>query len=1052
MKNNKNFRKDDLSPESNTKKIYKMYKSKKQWVVAPIVFGLLLNSLSPIAALAVTETESDVKTVQVEELSESQLDALRIEAEKNILVLVSLTKEAKDQHIKELKDALTVFSINEILKNARKADIVQSVMNEKDGYVGKINALNFLTASMKENYIGSINALGLNKLEADYDTELNSTNDYVITKEAFDAKLAEIKVEAEKIVEQATTEDNALANIPQYKAEQKAVVNGLTQITELQKQDYAKQIDAIETKAAVEETKAAIDAIVKIATDENTKLLSEKITKKIADLKTKVAEIKEVDVDKYGELEALIVAVGEESTDATLNKLVELEAVITKGVQDVLDNNLATALKNAKTELKTTILNDKKANDLITDAEVNKFTANAENAKTLDALKLVESDWKELVAAKDIEKKDTDAARTDAKDLVSKLDLDDVQKNNYITSIELAKDSKTIAKIVTEAQTAARELKEKLQTAKDQTIKAINALTNLPDEAKTSLIEAVKTATTQTAVAEWLAIAKKDDAAFKLDKEKEAAKEAAKEKINGFKNLSDDDKELYQEQIDKVEDAAEITGIMNEAIYADYQAGVAEIDNENIAEAKALAKAAVNKLENLTAAERTAAFKDIEKATEVKQITAALNLAKTLDEKNASANEAAKELEKYKEDKKAEIDALKSLSNEVKNGYKGEINLAKNSAEVDEVFDKAEAANNKIEADKEHLDNVKKELIATIKESDELTEAEKKRFISQTYDCKSLDEIETLEAKIEQLILDHQVANTATDDYKSAIKDAIKQLSGLKEKQIKAYQAEVEAAKDKTAAVKIYEAAKKEGIRVFDLEITSNVDSLIASGSYVEAQKEINKLKSDAARNQYQKKLNDSITLTGAKAEANKQIDALENLSIEEKAAAKEKISKLTTKTAVEKEINALVKADNLIHDKAFIELAEAQIKAKEFEKATKTIEQIRDADTKAKLQKQLEDAQKVAPNIKGTGHVSEIGWQGYKANGALAGTTGKSLQMEAIQIKLTGELAKRYDVQYRAHSKDKGWSKYVSNGATAGTTGKSLRMEAVQVRLVEKK
>ncbi|MFD1901912.1 hypothetical protein GQR36_21280 [Enterococcus termitis] len=59
---------------------------------------------------------------------------------------------------------------------------------------------------------------------------------------------------------------------------------------------------------------------------------------------------------------------------------------------------------------------------------------------------------------------------------------------------------------------------------------------------------------------------------------------------------------------------------------------------------------------------------------------------------------------------------------------------------------------------------------------------------------------------------------------------------------------------------------------------------------------------------------------------------------------------------------------------------------------------------------------------------------------------------MEAIQIKLTGELAEKYNVEYRAHVKDIGWQKYVSNGTIAGTTGKSLRMEAVQIRLVEKK
>ncbi len=36
--------------------------------------------------------------------------------------------------------------------------------------------------------------------------------------------------------------------------------------------------------------------------------------------------------------------------------------------------------------------------------------------------------------------------------------------------------------------------------------------------------------------------------------------------------------------------------------------------------------------------------------------------------------------------------------------------------------------------------------------------------------------------------------------------------------------------------------------------------------------------------------------------------------------------------------------------------------------------------------------------------------------------TTGQSKSVQAIQIRLTGEMANRYDVYYRAHVQDKGW------------------------------
>lgn len=79
------------------------------------------------------------------------------------------------------------------------------------------------------------------------------------------------------------------------------------------------------------------------------------------------------------------------------------------------------------------------------------------------------------------------------------------------------------------------------------------------------------------------------------------------------------------------------------------------------------------------------------------------------------------------------------------------------------------------------------------------------------------------------------------------------------------------------------------------------------------------------------------------------------------------------------------------------------------------------------------------------------IGWQGWVKNGATAGTTGQSRQIEAVEIRLTGTIASQYDVYYRVHVANIGWMDWASNGATAGTTGLSLRIEALQVKLVKK-
>ena len=83
--------------------------------------------------------------------------------------------------------------------------------------------------------------------------------------------------------------------------------------------------------------------------------------------------------------------------------------------------------------------------------------------------------------------------------------------------------------------------------------------------------------------------------------------------------------------------------------------------------------------------------------------------------------------------------------------------------------------------------------------------------------------------------------------------------------------------------------------------------------------------------------------------------------------------------------------------------------------------------------------------------HIQEEGWQSWKNNGDMSGTTGKSLRLEAIQIKLTGDAANKYDIYYRVHAQEFGWLGWAKNGASAGTQGYSYRLEGIQIKLVKK-
>ena len=80
-----------------------------------------------------------------------------------------------------------------------------------------------------------------------------------------------------------------------------------------------------------------------------------------------------------------------------------------------------------------------------------------------------------------------------------------------------------------------------------------------------------------------------------------------------------------------------------------------------------------------------------------------------------------------------------------------------------------------------------------------------------------------------------------------------------------------------------------------------------------------------------------------------------------------------------------------------------------------------------------------------------DIGWQGWQSNGAISGTSGQSKRLEAIQIKLTGELVNKYDIYYRVHAQEFGWLDWAKNGESAGTAGYSYRLEAIEIKLVDK-
>lgn len=93
--------------------------------------------------------------------------------------------------------------------------------------------------------------------------------------------------------------------------------------------------------------------------------------------------------------------------------------------------------------------------------------------------------------------------------------------------------------------------------------------------------------------------------------------------------------------------------------------------------------------------------------------------------------------------------------------------------------------------------------------------------------------------------------------------------------------------------------------------------------------------------------------------------------------------------------------------------------------------------------------------------HVQNVGWTKYTKDNAIAGSSNLAYRIEAIQVVLVknGESAPvdsgksypylyRPNVNYQAHVQNVGWQGTVANGSNAGTSGRSLRMEAVKMSI----
>lgn len=82
--------------------------------------------------------------------------------------------------------------------------------------------------------------------------------------------------------------------------------------------------------------------------------------------------------------------------------------------------------------------------------------------------------------------------------------------------------------------------------------------------------------------------------------------------------------------------------------------------------------------------------------------------------------------------------------------------------------------------------------------------------------------------------------------------------------------------------------------------------------------------------------------------------------------------------------------------------------------------------------------------------NLSGSGWLDWQSDASEAGDTAGTMPLEAVAMKLTGDLAEYYDIFYSV-LQDNQWTDWVKNGEEAGVSGAGLRVDGLRVSVVKR-
>uniref|UniRef100_UPI0012905B3B DUF1542 domain-containing protein n=1 Tax=Streptococcus suis TaxID=1307 RepID=UPI0012905B3B len=713
-------------------------------------------------------------------LAKAEIDKASKEkvAEINASALTDEEKAAKLTEVQEAKD-----QANNAIDNATTTEDLTKAL--EDGK-SEINAINTSTSATK--------AQAKQTLEDAYNAKKDAITNSGLTAEEKDAKQAELdkaKEDADKAIDAAT--DNAGVDT--------ALEAGKTAIAGIDTSTSPKKAAAKEElKAVADDAKKAIDA------NDNLTDAEKQAAKDAVDAEVAKAE-KAIDAATRADEVDVATLAGEKAV---------AEDVLDAAKQDAknkIDKDVEAA--NAAIESNPNLSEDEKKGfkDAV-DAEAAKAVADIEKATTPEAAQAAEEAGTAAIA-EDV----LDAAKQDAKNKIAK-DLATVEAAIDANS-NLSEDEKDAAKLAAQAKAAeavaniekaatpeavqtledaaVKDLANiEIKAAYDDAVKAIEAADNLSTAAKTQALEdlkkarqaaeeAIKTASTADEVAKGALDGLKSIAKV----EAKAAADDAKAAIAQNSNLTDAEKKVYTDAIDKalkatetkIDDATDADTVDAETVLAQK-----DIAKQEVAAATADAVKGIEANTNLTDAEKDEYKATVTKAAETAEkaiadaTTAADIQSKTFD---ATQDVAKEEVKADAADAIAGIKANDNLSDtakkeaiaaieEARDTTLENIENAKTAADVDTATLDAEKANAKAEI-KAAADDAKKAIDenANLPESDKnalklAIDAEVAATNLEIDNAKTAEEIDAATLAGEKAVAKEEL-KAAAEDAKKAI-------------------------------------------------------------------------------------------------------------------------------------------------------------------------------------------------------------------------------------------------------------------------------------------